>query len=122
MTREQNIQVGLLITGLTGLAAWYTQAWLFGRIAGTAWLITLICPRLYTPVSFLWYRLATRLERFFSVWILAVLFFGVVTPVGWLRRRIGKDGWLLRRFGQGTTSVFKMRDHTYRPDDMDHQY
>lgn len=122
MTREQNIQVGLLITGLAGLAAWWIQSGLLCRIAGVAWLVTLLVPRLYTPVSFLWYGLATRLERLFSVCLLALLFFGVVTPVGWLRRRFGPDAWRLRRFGKGTESVFTPRDHTYRADDMDHQY
>lgn len=122
MKREQNIQVGLLLTGAAGLGGWWTHCALLGWLTLFAWGITLICPVLYTPVSFCWYALAGRLERLFSVFILGILFFVVITPMGCFRRWMGKDGGFLSRFGKGTESVFTVCDHTYRPGDLDHPY
>lgn len=122
MTKVQNIYVGLLLTGTAGLAGWWTHNILFGWLAVLAWGVTLLCPVLYTPVSLCWYGLASRLERLFSVFVLGILFFLVITPVGCFRRRTGKDGGFLSRFGKGTESVFTVCDHTYRPEDLEHPY
>lgn len=122
MTREQTVQFGLFLALAAWLAGWWTHDPLFDRLCPAALVLTALCPCLYTPLAFAWYALARRLERFFSVILLAVLFYGVLTPVGCLRRWLGKDTWRLRQFGKGTESVFTVRDHPYQSDDLEHQY
>ncbi len=50
--------------------------------------------------------------------LLYVLFALVVVPVGFVRRWAGKDSLQLRAFKKSITSVWAVRDHTYRAEDL----
>jgi hypothetical protein len=52
-------------------------------------------PELLGGLNRIWTRAGRRLERVVQPAVMALLFYAVFTPVGWLRRRLGKDA--LRR-------------------------
>jgi hypothetical protein len=49
------------------------------------------------PLNRLWTRLGLLLFRIVSPIVMALLFFGTITPIGYLMRRAGKDPLSLRR-------------------------
>lgn len=61
------------------------------------------------PLRRVWFRLGLLLQRLFSPIVLAVIYFGVVTPVGLLRRRFGTDP-LSREFDPEARSYWIRRD------------
>lgn len=48
----------------------------------------------------LWMRFAELLHRVTNPVVLAILFFGIVTPIGWVRRILGHSKLALSRRGE----------------------
>ena len=54
--------------------------------------------------------------------LLSILFFGLVTPIGLLRRLFRKDSLKLRAFKAGEESVMLVRNHTFVRSDIEKPY
>ena len=78
-----------------GGAAW---PWLLGTGAALA-LIAMTRPAALAPLNRSWLALGKLLNRVVSPVVLALLFFGVVCPVGALMRLSGSDPLRLKRAG-----------------------
>jgi predicted membrane metal-binding protein len=71
--------------------------------------VSLIVPRWLAPLNRLWLKFGELLHRITSPIILGIMFFGVITPVGWLMRLAGKD--LLRmKFDREAPSYWIKRE------------
>lgn len=71
--------------------------------------VALIVPRWLAPLNRLWMKFGELLHRIVSPVILGIMFFGVITPVGFLLRLAGKD--LLRtKFDRDATSYWIPRE------------
>ncbi|MGB9129552.1 MAG: SxtJ family membrane protein [Thiobacillus sp.] len=71
--------------------------------------VSLIAPAWLAPLNRLWLKFGELLHRITSPIILGIMFFGVITPVGWLMRRAGKD--LLRmKFDREAPSYWIKRE------------
>ena len=60
------------------------------------------------PLYAAWMRFAAALGRFNNGVVLGAVFFLLITPVGWLRRRLGGDP-LARRFDPAARSYRKVK-------------
>jgi hypothetical protein len=85
-------------------------------------VVTMTAPRLFRPAAVVWFGLAHALGAVMSRVLLGLVYFGLVTPVGLLRRASGKDDLRLRAFGRGDDSVLTVRDHTFTPADLERPY
>ncbi len=65
--------------------------------------VAAIVPSLLGPVKRLWLQAADAIARILNDGILAVLFFLLFTPVGWIRRLFGVDALNLRPRGNVDT-------------------
>ena len=81
-------------------------------------LLTMVVPALFKPLAFLWFKLALALNFLFSRVMLTLLFFGLVLPVGFLRKLSGKDPLLLRSW-KSADSAFVSRGHAYSREDLE---
>jgi hypothetical protein len=79
-------------------------------------------PVMFQPFARLWFGLSTALGTVMSKIILAVLFYGLVLPVGLLRRAMGKDAMRLKSWKKGSDSVFRVRGHRFEAKDLEHPY
>jgi hypothetical protein len=66
--------------------------------------------------------LSTALGTVVSKIILSVLFYGLVLPVGLVRRTLGKDAMQIKSWKKGKESVFRVRDHRFVANDFEHPY
>lgn len=73
------------------------------------------------PLNHLWQKLGLLLSRIVSPIVLALLFYAIVTPVGWLMRAAGKDPLRLRR-GQGASYWIVRQPPGPAPETMKHQF
>ncbi len=96
------------------------DAWLIGAIA--ALVIAMTVPQVYRPLAVVWFGLSHLIGMFTSKIILSAVFFGVVMPVGLLRRFSGKDPLNLKAFKAGSTSVMKERNHRFVAADLEKPY
>jgi multisubunit Na+/H+ antiporter MnhG subunit len=91
--------------------------------AGIGFLVVaMTAPGLFRPFAKLWFGLSHTLGAIVSRILLTLLFYVLVTPVGLIRRALGKDAMQINKWKKGTGSVFHDRDHLVKPQDLDHPY
>lgn len=87
-----------------------------------ALVLVMTVPRVFRPVAVVWLGFSHLLGSVMSRVMLSAIFALVVTPVGVIRRWVGKDSLQLRRFKDGSQSVFVTRNHVFAPADLDKPY
>jgi hypothetical protein len=93
---------------------------LFGLAAGFL-IATLARPGLLAPLNSLWSRIGMVLQALVSPLVMAVLFYGVITPIGLLLRLIGHDP-LRRRMDPKLQSYWIVRRPTVPQTRMKDQF
>lgn len=91
--------------------------WIFGggvrvwslAVAALFLALGLVLPRALSPLNRLWTRFGALLHRVVSPLVLGIMFFGVVTPMGFVRRLLVKDPLHLR-FEQEAASYWVPRE------------
>lgn len=102
-------------------SGWSHAPWLeWTAIVGL--VVNMIWPAAFTPFAVVWFGLAEVMGAVVSRILLTVLFVGVLTPVGLVRRALGRDAMRLTQWRRGRESVFTVRDHPYTPADIDRPY
>lgn len=101
-----------LIIGLVrGAQGWFA-------LAAALLVLNMTAPMAFGPASRLWFGLSAMLGTVMSTLILSLVYFLVLTPVGLLRRAMGKDTLRLRDFKKGQGSVFHTRSGPFAPADL----
>jgi hypothetical protein len=85
-------------------------------------VVAMTYPPVFRPFARFWFGLSTALGTVVSKIILAVLFYGLVLPVGLVRRAMGKDSMRIKSWKKGKESVFRVRDHRFAAKDLEHPY
>jgi hypothetical protein len=85
-------------------------------------LVCMAWPPAFKPLARIWLGLSHVLGTVVSKIILTLLFYGLVTPIGLLRRLTGADSLQLRRWKADNASTFTPRDHVYQAQDLDRPY
>ena len=90
----------------------------FAGIAMIVLLINMVRPQVYKPVAKWWFALSNLLSRIVPRILLGVLFYVMVTPVGLIRRVLGRDPLQLKKWKKGRESVLRERNHTLSAKDI----
>jgi hypothetical protein len=122
ISRKQHADFGVVLSLALLIAGIVYDVAVLYKVAVALLFIVLLSPVLFTPLSYLWYGLARGLEKGVSRLVLVFVFYVVVTPVGVLRRGLGKDSLRLKDFGKSRRSVFVMRNKTYEKEDLVKQF
>lgn len=85
-------------------------------------VVTMTAPNIFRPFGVVWFGVSHALGTIVSRILLTFLFFVLVTPVGCLRRLLGKDAMQIKSWKKGQASVFHSRDHLFKREDLDHPY
>jgi hypothetical protein len=72
-------------------------------------VMAMAVPTWLGPLNRLWLKFGELLHRLVSPIILGIMFFGVITPVGWLMRLAGKD-FLSLKFNREASSYWVRRE------------
>jgi polyferredoxin len=108
-TPEQAKDTGMALTLLCLIIIQFKHTYSLVPLAMVLLIVTMAWPKAFRPLAGLWFGLAHVLGTFMSKVILSVLFFGLVTPIGLIRRLMGADSLQLRKWKQGQDSVFQVR-------------
>jgi len=84
--------------------------------------MNMIVPQIFRPVAVVWLGLSTLLGEVVPKVLLSIVFFLVVTPIGFLRRLAGKDALKLREFKGSQDSVMLERNHLFIGQDLERPY
>ena len=75
-------------------------------------------PMIFLPVAVIWYYFSFFLGEITNRIVLAFIFIGIITPVSLVRRRVGFDPMLRKKWKKGTDSVFFNRNHAFVAKDL----
>ncbi len=106
----------VLISLLIGL---FTHNGLFFKIATLLLVINMIWPPFFRPAARAWLGGSVLLGTVVSKILLTIIFFGLVTPIGVVRRLAGADAMLLKQWQRGSSSVFKERNYQFEAKDIE---
>ncbi len=85
-------------------------------------VIAMTMPRIFAPIAVVWLGLSHLIGAVMSRVVLTVIFFLVVTPIGLVRRLLGKDSLRVRAFKAGDESVMLTRNHLSSAADLERPY
>ncbi len=121
-TVKKCLEVGILL-GLILLIIGYVydnDSWY--PYSGICLFISLLWPKFWNPVAVVWFSIGEILGKVISYILLTVLFLCLVTPVGLIRRAMGKDSLNLKGFKKDTSSHFVPVNKIIAPEDMTYQF
>lgn len=119
---SQSRDSGLALVLISLLLAWGASIEFFLLLAIGLLVVTMTAPGLFRPFAKVWFGLSHALGSVASRILLTLLFYAMVTPVGVIRRLLGKDAMQLKAWKEGGSSVFQTRDHLFTSQDLDHPY
>jgi|SRR5215470_10527101 len=122
MTKDQCKDTGMAVALVFLLIFLKTRrnGWIYAAV--TTQLVDMVVPRVFAPVAVLWFGLSRILGTVMSRILLSILFFGLVTPMGLLRRLLGKDSLKLRAFKASEESAMIVRNHLFIAKDIEKPY
>ncbi len=101
------------------LFSWQTHIY---QIAIPVLILNMTAPRIYYPFAIVWFGLTNVLGSIVSRVLLSFVFFGLVLPVGLLRRLFRKDALNLRNWKKDSASVMNIRNHVFSGKDLEKPY
>jgi uncharacterized membrane protein YgdD (TMEM256/DUF423 family) len=122
MTKDQSRDTGMAMVLLLLLIFLKTRRNGLLYAAVILHVVNMIVPRVYAPVAVLWLGLSHVLGTVMSKVLLSILYFGLVTPIGALRRLLGKDSLQLRAFKASKESAMTVRNHLFVGHDIEKPY
>jgi len=119
---EQAKDTGMAMVFICLLVTYFGNKLQYSGFAILLLLINMAWPSFYKPIAKIWFALSVILGTVMSKIILSILFFGLVMPVGIIRKSMGKDSMQLKKWRNGKSSVFIVRDHEITYEDIQHPY
>lgn len=113
---------GMALVLICLLIGFYWGKNIFIFLAIPILVITMTVPTLYRPFAKIWLGLSHLLGTFVSKIILTVIFYLMVTPIGFLRRLMGKDALQIKEWKKDTASAFAVREHVFNADEIEKPY
>jgi hypothetical protein len=122
MTKDQSRDTGMAMVLLLLLIFLKTRRDGLLYTAFVLHVVNMIVPRVFAPVAVVWLGLSHVLGTVMSKVLLSILYFGLVTPIGVLRRLFGKDSLQLRAFKASEESAMTVRNHLFVGSDIEKPY
>lgn len=82
-------------------------------------ILAMAAPVVFKPLAVLWFGLSNVLGRMMSAVILTLLFYSILMPIAFVRRILGADRLNLNGWKKEKSTAFILREHLFRPDDLE---
>lgn len=122
ISKDQARDTGLAMVLIGLLGGYFGQSSKLIVISILLLIFTMIFPSIFRPLAFIWYGVSSFLGIIMSKLILSLIFIFLVTPVGLVRRMIGLDSLKLKEWKKDSSSVFKVYEHQFKPEDIENPY
>jgi hypothetical protein len=121
-TPEQAKDTGMAMVLICLLLGYWGKFPKFLPVSLVLLILTMAWPNAFRPLAGLWFGLSHLMSSVVSRVILTVVFFLVVTPIGLIRRLMGADALQLKKWKQGNSSVFVVREGPVQGKDLANPY
>jgi hypothetical protein len=120
--KDQEKDVGMAMVLILLFVGLFFKSTLCFQLALVILVVNMIWPKFFRPLAFLWFGLAHLLGSLVSKILLSLIFFLLVTPVGLMRRVMGKDSLRLKQFKSSSGSIMVSRNITYSKKDVERPF
>ncbi len=120
--RDQAKDTGMALALICILVGYFGKHPRLMFLAIVVLVADMVWPNIFFYPAKAWFGIANVMGTVMSKIVLTVLFYGMVTPLGLLRRMGGSDPMQKSQWKNGNASVFKARDHTYKREDIERPY
>ncbi len=117
-TKDTGLVVVLI---LLLMAYWQEKLYLIFPAIGML-LVVMTIPAVLKPLAIVWYYFSTALGNVTNRIVFTIIFWVVLTPVSVIRKQLGFDPMMLKKWKNGTDSVFTVRNKTITSDDLNMPY
>ena len=107
----------IVVLALLLTVYWKNNLTLILPATGTL-IAAMTIPMIFLPVAVIWYYFSLFLGEISNRIVLTFVFIGIITPVCLVRRCLGFDPMLQKKWKTGTDSVFLNRNHTFAAKDL----
>jgi len=121
-TTSRARDTGLAAVLLVLLVAWVWELPDLIPVAFGVLLLVMLWPRPFAPLARLWFGFSELIGTLMSRIVLSIVFFGIVTPIGLLRRLLGYDAMRRQAWKAGESSAFVVRNHRYSEEELERPY
>lgn len=121
-SKAQARDTGMALVLICLLIAWFGHRRDFLGYGLILLVLDMTWPSAFKPAAKVWFGFSHILGTIMSKILLAVVFYTVLTPMGLLRRAMGKDSMQTRGFKKDSASVFRVRDHQFSSKDIETPY
>lgn len=121
-TKAQARDTGMALALICLLVAYFGQRRGFLAAGIVVLVLDMIAPALFKPAARLWFGLSHVLGTVMSKIILGLVFYLVLTPMGLVRRMLGKDAMQTGKWKKDAASVFRVRNQTFTAKDVETPY
>ena len=122
ISKNQAKDTGMAMVLLLLLLGFFLNDSLYFKLSIIFLILNMIYPLIYKPIAIIWLGFSNLLGTIISKIILSLVFFIVVSPVGFIRRLMGFDSLKLRKFKESNQSVFENRNITYSGKDIENPF
>lgn len=122
ITKEQSKDTGLAFTLIFLMVGLITSNFIFFKFAVLFLVVTMVIPSIFKYPAFFWFGFSHLVGGFVSKILLSIVFFILVTPIGIIRKIIGKDSLKLKLWKHSKESVFRVRNHLFISEDLEKPY
>ncbi len=122
ITKDQSRDTGMAMVLLLLILSIRTKREGFLLAAIALQVLNMTVPQIYRPIAIVWLGLSHWLGTVMPKILLSILFFGIVTPIGVLRRLFGKDSLHLHAFKASEESAMAVRNHAFTGRDIETPY
>lgn len=122
ITNKECSDTGMAMALIAILAGLIYKQSVFQFVALIAILVNMIVPSIFRPLAFLWFGLSRLMGHVSSKLLLGLVFFFVVTPVGLIRKLMGKDRLSLQAFKKANKTAFTERLYMYKSSDLNNTF
>ncbi len=116
--KRQNTETGILLAIALCILGLYTGKTYFIHAAIGVLTVALVAPVLFKPLALFWFGLSKFLGMLSSGILLSIIFYVLISPVGFIRRAMGKDSLKIRQFKKDKTSVYVTKNYQFKPSDL----
>lgn len=122
ISHDQAKDTGMAMVLICLLIAFFGKKPQYCGIAIILLLADMIWPAIYQPMAKIWLGFSHIMGTVMSKVILTIVFFVLVTPLGYVRGIMGKDSLQLKKWKKDRSSAFRNRNHTFKAEDIEHPY
>ena len=122
ITAKQSTDTGMAMVLICLLISFFSNSRIALSISIVLLILNMTVPIIYMPLAKIWIGFSIIVGNFVSMILLSIIFYVLVTPVGFIRKLFGADPMQLKKWKKNTNPVFRERNHLFQARDIEKPY